>query len=360
MTAAGLRRIVLGSAVHPNASHFDGATEQPADARRLEPLRTNEGAWRSVLAIAYSEHGVFDAHARQALAAAALTADLQTEVIAVVLGELAEDLSRYGADRVLVLTDCDARDFQPEHTVARIDALLQSHLPLRVFLPDRAGGEGDLGRRLAAARGMSIATQVVEIDARRLAVRCGGSKRLARRPLTDLVLLAADSVDDDLPFVGRGEPLKAEPMAPQPSACRDGGVTSLAAASMALEEASLVAAAGNGVLDVPLFERLASALGASIGASRVAVDDGRFARDKQIGATGRTVSANLYLAIGISGAVQHLQGIKDCRHVVAVNRDSAAPIVQRADLTVVDDAQALMSALLAALRDAQAGKEQAA
>jgi electron transfer flavoprotein alpha subunit len=82
----------------------------------------------------------------------------------------------------------------------------------------------------------------------------------------------------------------------------------------------------------------------------VAVDDGRFPRSQQIGATGRTVQARGYLAMGISGAVQHLQGIRECRHVIAVNTDPAAPIAQRSELTVAEDVQNLMRALLTLVR----------
>ena len=77
-----------------------------------------------------------------------------------------------------------------------------------------------------------------------------------------------------------------------------------------MEEADLIVSAGNGVRDLESFRALAAALGAAVGASRVPVDDGRFPRSQQIGATGKTVSASLYLAFGISGAVQHLQGIR--------------------------------------------------
>jgi electron transfer flavoprotein alpha subunit len=126
----------------------------------------------------------------------------------------------------------------------------------------------------------------------------------------------------------------------------------LDSSQLRLEEADVIAAAGNGVTDVALFSRLARALGAATGASRVAVDDGRFSRDRQIGATGTTVSANLYLAIGISGAVQHLQGIKDCRHVIAINKDAGAPMIQRADLSAIGDAQNVMTELLALLESA--------
>jgi len=115
----------------------------------------------------------------------------------------------------------------------------------------------------------------------------------------------------------------------------------------------MIVSAGNGVRDVATFTALARSLGAAIGASRVAVDDGKFTRDQQVGATGKTVNANLYIAIGISGAVQHLQGIKDCRHVIAINLDASAPIVQRANLSVIGDAQHTMNALLTEVQSAR-------
>ena len=122
---------------------------------------------------------------------------------------------------------------------------------------------------------------------------------------------------------------------------------------MALEEADFIVSAGNGVQKVATLELLAHALQASIGASRVAVDDGNFARDKQIGASGKTVSASAYLAIGISGAVQHLQGIKDCRHVIAINTDASAPMIKRANLSIIGDAEEIMQALIALIAEAK-------
>jgi electron transfer flavoprotein alpha subunit len=129
-------------------------------------------------------------------------------------------------------------------------------------------------------------------------------------------------------------------------AVRDLGLEASSPDRIALEEADFIVSGGNGMRDMETFNALADALGAVTGASRVAVDDGRFVRAKQIGATGKTVQASVYLALGISGAVQHLQGIKDCRHVIAVNLDESAPIARRANLTLVEDSRALMRALL--------------
>jgi electron transfer flavoprotein alpha subunit len=165
-----------------------------------------------------------------------------------------------------------------------------------------------------------------------------------------------------LPFVGAGERVAAEQFfaeshANDASPYKDLGIEEIDAAQVALEEADFIVSAGNGVIDVAAFERLASTVGAAIGASRVAVDDGKFPRDKQIGATGKTVDASIYIAFGISGAVQHLQGIKDCRHVIAVNLDASAPIAKRANLTIIGDAQETIAALTdaaAAARNARA------
>ncbi|MFG3590933.1 FAD-binding protein [Bradyrhizobium sp. RDI18] len=84
---------------------------------------------------------------------------------------------------------------------------------------------------------------------------------------------------------------------------------------------------------------------------------GKFPRSKQIGASGKSVSATTYIAVGISGAVQHLQGIKACRHVIAINCDPGAPIIKRADLTVVGDAEEVMQALIARVGQARAQSE---
>jgi len=327
--------------------------------RAAKPLRTTTVARRSLLAVVYSDHGGLDDHARQVIAAATLIADAATEVIVACLGDSNDDFAAYGADRVIVLSDCGAGQFHPEHQVQCLNALLARHRPDHLFFPERCG-EADLARRLAAATRLSIATHVVELSRTELAVRDRRSQRLARRSLTRLVLLAPDAVDARLPFVGRAEVSSADAVERGASTYRDLGLTTLSSSSLPLEQARLVIAAGNGVTDFELFRRLADTLDASIGASRVAVDAGHFSRDRQIGATGKTIAAQGYLAIGISGASQHLQGIKGCRHVISINRDAAAAIVQRADLALVDDAQALMQALLDALDASQDRQEHAA
>jgi electron transfer flavoprotein alpha subunit len=346
LTAQGLKRITLGVTAAAGAIAYNA----PGIAHREQPKprRTTATPQRVLLVAAHAERGALDDHARQALAGAALIADACTEVVLLVFGEFNGDCAALGADKLIVLPMFDRRTFAPRDELNALAACAAAYAPAHVFLPDNATGDGDLGRRYAAAIDASVATHVVEIDATHVAAYIHANTALAARALPHVVLLAPNAVDPKLPFVGAGERVvwRFDGVgASSQSVIRDLGIEEIDAAQLALEEADFIVSAGNGVSDVPAFERLAATLGAAIGASRVAVDDGKFTRDKQIGATGKTVEASVYIAFGISGAVQHLQGIKDCRHVIAVNLDASAPIAKRANLTVIADAQETIAAL---------------
>lgn len=347
ITAEGLRRITPGVAGVAGALEF--ATHGGAPHREQpKPRRTTATPQRVMLVAAHADRGALDDHARQTLAGAALIADATTEVVLLVFGEFSGDAAALGADKLIELPMFDRRTFAPTDELNALAACVAAYAPVHVFLPDNATGDGDLGRRYAAAANASVATHVVEIDAAHVAAYVHANTAFAVSELPEVVLLAANAVDPKLPFVGAGERVMWRfdgAAASARGAVRDLGIEEIDAAQLALEEADFIVSAGNGVSDVPAFERLAATLGAAIGASRVAVDDGKFTRDKQIGATGKTVEASVYIAFGISGAVQHLQGIKDCRHVIAVNLDASAPIARRANLTVIADAQETIAAL---------------
>jgi electron transfer flavoprotein alpha subunit len=342
ITAEGLRRITLGE----TGVAMDYALTHGGHRDLHKPLRTTAAPERFMLVVAHTDRGSLDDHARQALAAAALLADPSTHVALLCFGEFKDDAAALGADQLIELPAFDRRVFAPDAELQALSACVAAYAPVHIFMPDNATGDGDLGRRYAARSRASVATHVVEIDATHVAVHVQARRAVAVRALPKVILLAPNAVDARLPFVGAGERVTAPDVtASQTNTCQDLGIEDIDAAQVALEEADFIVSAGNGVSDVTAFERLASAVGAAIGASRVAVDDGKFSRDKQIGATGKTVDASVYIAFGISGAVQHLQGIKDCRHVIAVNLDASAPIAKRANLTIIGDAAETIAAL---------------
>ena len=336
-----IKRIVLSTA------------QIAAEAHPAKWLRTPSKPKSRVLVIAHSDRGALDDHALQAIAAAAILADAETAVVAIILGELNDDLSTAGADEVMILPALDFQIFQPDVELASVLAIIESLKPKHIFLPDNLIGDGDLGRRLAALKKLSVATHVLEIDAQHVASAQSGGCVLAQSNLPEVILLAPNAVDAELPFTAKATRIDAPTINHAASSYRDLGLQTSAAEDIALEEADFIVSAGNGVQNLATLASLASSLNAAVGASRVVVDDGKLPRDKQIGATGKTVNASTYMAIGISGAVQHLQGIKDCRHVIAINKDASAPIVKRANLSVIGDAEAVMQALIIEIEKAK-------
>jgi electron transfer flavoprotein alpha subunit len=136
------------------------------------------------------------------------------------------------------------------------------------------------------------------------------------------------------------------------------GIEAAARGEVSLESAKVIVAVGRGIQkseNLGIVRELAEALGAPIGASRPVVDAGWLARDRQIGSSGQTVAPRLYIAIGISGAIQHRVGMQGSHCIVAINKDAEAPVFRVADYGIAGDLFEVVPELTRLVRDLRAG-----
>jgi electron transfer flavoprotein alpha subunit len=218
------------------------------------------------------------------------------------------------------------------------------------LLPDSRSGGGELGRRFAAALGERPATRVWQVKDQECIGRAGAGLQDLARPLARLILAAAECAEPVSETRHEALPVElSTTVARSLSRIEDLGAVAVDPAAIPMAEAEFIFSGGNGVKDWGLFHRTAEALGATEGASRVAVDDGFMARDRQVGASGTWVTARVYVAVGISGAIQHLQGIGACDKVVAINLDPGCDMIKRADLSVIGESAEILQALIDAV-----------
>ena len=296
--------------------------------------------------------GRLGSHDRDVLGLAQRLAAGGGAVLAVVFGEHKESaFDTAGVDRLLILQGSEFEGYAPEQRIHGLRAVNHQFSPRHWLLPDSRTGGGELGRRLAASCGERPATRVWQVKDGQCISRAGAGQQDIARPLPRLILAAAECAEpvDET----RHEVL---PVALSAAAARnlprieDLGAVAVDPAAVPMAESEFIFSGGNGVKDWELFHRTAQALGATEGASRVAVDDGFMLRDRQVGASGTWVTARVYVAVGISGAIQHLQGIGGCDKVIAINLDPNCDMVKRADLSVIGDGQAIMQALIDAIQ----------
>jgi electron transfer flavoprotein alpha subunit len=286
---------------------------------------------------------------------------LGQNVTALLLGSNIKDkaasLGHHGADKVLVADDPRLETYTTDAYATVIAELVKAKDPAILLLGASVQGK-DLAARLSARLGVAMAQ-----DCTAFSIENGNL--LAIRPIYAGKAYAKVTFNESWPQMATARP-NVMPMN-EPDTSRsvevedasfslDDSVLKTKVVDVAkdesgkvdLTEAEKIVSGGRGMKGpehYPILEALADVIGASVGASRSAVDAGWRPHSDQVGQTGKVVSPNLYVACGISGAIQHLAGMSTSKVIVAINKDPDAPIFQRADYGVVDDLFKIVPAL---------------
>lgn len=342
------RRSRLGAGRAPprvTASQRSIAMDAPAAAAAINQFAG------CVLAVPDFVGGLFSTHDLDMLAAARRVADtLGVSLVGILFREATgATWADAGLDGLL---NPASVGYAPEADTRHLVDIYDRFKPSIVIAPDTIPGAGDTARRLAASRGLSVQGHIVKARGDIAVAQRSGSRTEFVTSAPQVLLVAADCADHGA--TTRRQPIVlTPPVSAIDSGCvlSDEGLAPADWANLALEEADFIVAGGGGVRDWEALRRLADLLGATLGATRVACDGGAAPRRRQIGASGAIVKPRCYLAFGVSGAPQHLQGIGAARTIIAVNTDPSAPLItQRADLAVIADADATIAALVDALR----------
>jgi electron transfer flavoprotein alpha subunit len=271
------------------------------------------------------------------------------EPVAVVVGKpgtadpLVDGLKAAGAAKIYVAESDTAENYLITPSVDVLAALAESASPAAVLLAASADGK-EIAARLAARIGSGLLVDVVGLEAGPKAIHSifGGAFTVEAQANGDTpVITVRPGAIDAEPSDGAGEKVTVEvPEAAENAAKVTKREPAVAGDRPELTEATIVVSGGRGVGSAEKFsvvEELADSLGAAVGASRAAVDSGYYPGQFQVGQTGKTVSPQLYIALGISGAIQHRAGMQTSKTIVAVNKDEEAPIFEIADYGVVGD-----------------------
>lgn len=256
---------------------------------------------------------------------------------------LIEGLKSAGAAKIYVAESEDVDNYLVTPQVDVLAGLVESATPAGVLLAASADGK-EIAGRLAARTGAGILTDVVEVKEGGKGVHSifGGEFTVDAEVTGDLAIytVRAGSIEAQ-PADGAGEVVNVEVPAQGENATKITAREPVVAGDRPeLTEASVVVAGGRGLGSAENFgivEELADALGGAVGASRAAVDSGYYPGQFQIGQTGKTVAPQLYIALGISGAIQHRAGMQTSKTIIAVNKDEEAPIFEISDLGIVGD-----------------------
>ena len=254
-------------------------------------------------------------------------------------------LAKYGAHKVYVVDDVDSAAYLVAPQAEILAALVERLAPAAVLVPSNASGK-EIAARLSIKTGSGLITDAVD-------VRAGGNGVETTQSVFAGSYSVTSTVTTGTPIIAvkpNSAPIEASPAdgvietvaVPISDAAKAARVTDSrpkqATGRPELTEAAIVVSGGRGTGgDFGPVEAFADALGAAVGASRAAVDAGWYPHSSQVGQTGKQVSPQLYVAAGISGAIQHRAGMQTSKTIVAVNKDEEAPIFELVDFGVVGD-----------------------
>ena len=266
--------------------------------------------------------------------------------------EVAEKVKKYGAEKVYVVDDAQIKGYLVAPSAEALQQLAEKTSPAAILIPSSVGGK-EIAGRLSIKLESGLITDAVDVQAdggapvTTQSVFAGNYTVTAKVTKgTPIITVKPNSAaPQEAEGAGSVEEFSAEISEAAKAAQIVASQPRKATGRPDLNEAAIVVSGGRGTGgDFTPIEQLADALGAAVGASRAAVDSGWIPHSFQIGQTGRTVSPQLYLAAGISGAIQHRAGMQTSKTIVAVNKDEEAPIFELVDFGVVGDLKTVLPA----------------